>query len=324
MRAATKAGIGAGLWIGWVAGRVTDLRGDAWAHALLLFAALVLVPLVFALLADDPDDAAPEKARAARLLALAERGQLAAAVALAVACWLPAGVPAALCALPWIALCGALAAAGVLRAKRGGLKRELHLLAADAALVFAGIGGAWTLADRLGWQPLGFPPAIVTLTAVHFHYAGLLLPLCAGLVQRELWMSRLASRAVVGSVLGVPAVAAGITASQLGWKPAWEAAAGCGLALAGMTVAVLHVRLALDAKWPAAARLLLGVAGASLFFGMVLAALYASRAFSAPAPWLDLPQMRALHGTVNAGGFALCAVLGWRAVQTAANARKSR
>jgi len=59
-------------------------------------------------------------------------------------------------------------------------------------------------------------------------------------------------------------------------------------------------------------RLPLAIAGASLFFGMVLAAIYASRASVTLASSLAIPQMRMLHGTVNAIGFGLCGVLAWR------------
>lgn len=53
------------------------------------------------------------------------------------------------------------------------------------------------------------------------------------------------------------------------------------------------------------------VAGVSLFFGMLLAGLYATRAFALPLPWLDIAWMRALHGTANALGFGLCGTLAW-------------
>lgn len=307
MSAVTKSTIGALACAAFVIARVPGAHHGAWLQALLLFAALVLVPLALELLVETD---APAKAQ--RLFNAAVALQLPAALLLVAACWLEPDTIAAALALPWVAFTGLLAVVAVMRARHGGLKRELHLLAADAAMIFSAIGGAWTLADRAGFRPLDFDAMIVALTAVHFHYAGLLLPLVAGLAQRELWMSRLAARAVVGSVLGVPAVALGITATQWGWTPAIEAGAGCGLALAGMAVAVLHVRLALEAKWPAAARVLLGIAGASLFFGMVLAALYATRAVTAQAPWLGIPQMQAIHGSVNAFGFALCGLLGWR------------
>jgi hypothetical protein len=107
-------------------------------------------------------------------------------------------------------------------------------------------------------------------------------------------------------------VAIGITTTQLGWGTAFEGAAGCGLALAGMAVAVLHVRLGTEKSTGSAIRRgLFLIAGGSLFFGMVLAAAYSARTFSAAFAWLDVPWMRAVHGTVNALGFGLCGVLAW-------------
>lgn len=301
------AAFGAAVWAAFAFTRVNDLRTEAWAHALLLFVALVLVPPALELLADDEEP--PETAHLFARLRLA---QPPAALLLAVSCWLQPGRLAIALALPWALVCGALAAVGVLRLRRVGLKRSLDGLCRDAALMFAAVGGAWTLADRGGFRPLNFDPAIVTLTAVHFHYAGLLLPLFAGLVERELWFWRFAARAAVGVVLGVPALAAGITTAQLGWGTSLETAAGCGLALAGMAVAILHVRIALEAKRALAARVLLAVTGASLFFAMLLGALYALRHTGLAPSWLGLPQMRMLHGTVNAFGVGLCGVVAWR------------
>jgi hypothetical protein len=302
MRATTKAAMGAAAWIGFVALRASDPQAGAWAHALLLFAALVLGPLVLELFAEPGETGAP-----VRLLRLAMRAQFPAALALAVACGLEPGVLALAAALPWVALTWLLAGVGVLRVRREKWRRSLDGLCGDAALFYVAIGGAWVLADRAGWTPLNFRPEIVTLTAVHFHFAGWLLPLLTGRVQRELFFWRSASRAAVGVVLGVPAVALGIACTQLGWGLSLETAAGCGLALAGMVVGVLHVRLALDGRQDRTTRVLLGVAGGALFCGMVLAALYALR-----VPALNLPQMRLLHGTLNALGFGLCGVLAWR------------
>jgi hypothetical protein len=225
---------------------------------------------------------------------------------------LPVGGLAALAAFPWVGVCGIVAVTGCLRATREGAQRSLDKLCGDIAMIFMGIGGAWVFADRAGFQPLHFSPAIVELTAVHFHFAGLLLPLFAGLTVRSFPDSRFAARAAVGVVLGVPAVAVGITTTQLGCGPAIECAAGCGLALAGAAVAVLHLRLAVQSNGSAIERGLFLIAGTSLFFGMLLAGLYALRAFVLLLPWLDLSLMRALHGTANAVGFGLCGTLAWR------------
>jgi len=52
------------------------------------------------------------------------------------------------------------------------------------------------------------------------------------------------------------------------------------------------------------------VAALSLLFSMVLAALYGVR-YALPIPWLDIPWMRALHGTANAFGLGVAGLLGW-------------
>jgi hypothetical protein len=302
---------GVAVWAAFVAARVPDMRHEAWAHALLLFAVLVLVPLAWPLWTDGG-----ERGRPARLLGWVWRTQPIAALALTAACWIGPGAIALVLALPWVACTALLAAAGVGRIAHEGWGRQLDALCADIALIYAAVGGLWLMADRAGFQPLGFASTIVTLTAVHFHYAGMLLPLMAGLAQREFPFSRAVSRIVVGVVLGVPAVAIGITVSQLGGGLGVETAAACALALAGMAVGVLHVRLATEPRLgPARARVLLGASGVSLFFAMTLACVYAIRPLALPFPWLDLPAMRLLHGTLNALGFGLCGVLGWRGVR---------
>lgn len=314
MSSRTNAGIGGVAWLAFVLMHGRDLRAEAWPHALLVFAALVLVPLALELFHDDE-----EPPQIVRWFSWVRVAQLPAALLLVLACGRPPGALALAAALPWAAVTVVLAMIGVQRVRHAGLKRSLDGLCRDAALIFAAVGGFWTLLDRGGYRPFGFDPAIVALTAVHFHFAGWLLPLFAGLVQRELWFWRIAARAAVGVVLGVPAVAAGITAAQLGWGSSFEMAAGCGLALAGMVVAILHVRIALEAKRDIATRALLALAGASLFFAMVLAAMYALRGSALASAWLGLPQMRMLHGTVNAFGFGLGGVLAWRRMRTGAS-----
>ncbi len=310
MKSLVSVFAGLAAWAVFVVGRVRVPGDPAWTHALLLFAALVLLPLALELFADDD-----ESPVGAKLFSWVRSGQLPAALLLGVACWLPAGGGAALATLPWVAITWMLAALGFSRLRREGMRRDFDRLCADVALVFSLVGGLWTLADRSGLTPLGFDAAVVAVTAVHFHYAGLLLPLFAGLVQRELFFWRLASRAAVGVILGVPAVAMGITFTQLGWGTSFEKAAVCGLALAGMAVAILHVRLAVDGRQPWLTRGLIGVAGVALFLAMALAVVFALRSTVTLVPWLELPQMRLLHGTVNAFGFGLCGVLAWRRLE---------
>lgn len=310
-----RAALGGLVWLVVVWSSVQDVRSFQWASALLLLAALVLVPLVIALVREPAKGGWTEG-----LLAVVEYLQLPAAAALMLSAPLPSGWPAAALAAPWIALTFAVAVAGVGRLwQRGG--RPRWALARDVGLVFFAVAGAWTFAFRLGLQPLGFSFDIVQLTAVHFHYAGLVLPVVTALVLRETRSSRAVFVAMWGVLVGVPLVAVGITATQLGAGHGVELLSALVLGGGAMAIAIFQVRLARETRWPLAVRVLWVVAGFSLFFGMLLAVLYAARPYVAPLPWLDIPWMRALHGSANALGFAACALVGWTLALRATSAK---
>jgi hypothetical protein len=317
MSTRTKALVGAVVWTAFAVFALRRGQPQDATHVLLAFAVLVVSPLLLErLLAGD-------RTRLAGWVTLL---QLPAAVLLTAALVAPPGAGVGFAALPWLVLTLLLAVAGVTGLMLGTWRKSLGRGCASIATIYSGIGGLWVFADRVGLRPLGFDPEIVALTAVHFHFAGWVLPALTGFVIDQHPESRLGSLAAIGVVLGVPAVAMGITLAQLGWGPAFEAAAGCGLALAGMAVAILQVRLAMEARVVGAARLLLIVSGASLFIAMFLSAAYALRATAVPVPRLDLGAMRALHGVINAAGFALCGILGWRLVpgEAAASTRGSK
>lgn len=310
MSTGVKTSIGAVAWLAFVVSARTSPAGPAWTLVLLTFAALVLVPLVLDLVNERRDSG-----KTARAMMWAKNVQMPAAALLALACGLRPGFIALLLAVPWAVVTALLAAVGFGRMLRDAWSRPIDRLSTDVGLIYVLIGGVWLLADRGGLRPLRLEPEIVALTAAHFHFAGLVLPIFAGLVLRQMPESRFAARAVIGVALGVPAVAFGITAAQLSWSPAIEAAAGAGLALSAMAIAILQIRWAMDATTALkVGRVLLGISGIALFFAMLLAAAYAVRGFTVLLPWLGLPQMRAVHGTLNALGFGLCGALGWRLV----------
>jgi hypothetical protein len=140
------------------------------------------------------------------------------------------------------------------------------------------------------------------------------LTVVAGLAIRHTG-GRTATLAGWGVIGGVPAVAVGITGGQLGLATGVEAAAAWLMAAAGALVAYLHFCLALQPRWPVAARGLWAFAGLSLVATMVLAALYGSRFLLLEVRWLDIAWMQALHGTGNAFGFATAALAGWALVE---------
>lgn len=295
------AAAGAAVWLVAAAWAHPTPFDAEWAALLLLLAPLALVPLGLRLA--EPDDSRDEG-----------RGPW----AVAVASWLfsapllvgafhrPAGLAAALMTIPWLVTTSLLAACGLARLRYG--MRAFADVCLAAGIIYLPVGAAWAVASRAGWWPLDFEPVIVLLTAIHFHYAGFLLPVCTALAARAVG-GRVATVACVTVILGVPLTAAGITATQLGAGMRLEAAAAAVMAAGGLLSAWLHLRLALR-PGPALPRLLWGVATAALVFSLVLALLYGLRVVL-PVAWLDIPWMRALHGTANALGFGGAGVLGW-------------
>lgn len=167
----------------------------------------------------------------------------------------------------------------------------------------------WTLLSRFGVRPLAFSPDIVFLTAIHFHYAGFILPMLTGLAARAISgvMARLAT---IGVIAGVPLVAIGITATQLGFGLRLESLAATLTALAGLLTAGLQLRLSTRSGPPLPARVLWASSACALAVGMTLAALYGLRAYW-HFPWLSIPWMQAVHGSVNALGFSLMGTVSW-------------
>lgn len=303
-RALRERGLGLAIlglvaWFGACLALLIAHDGLALPDAALLLAAFVVLPMALGL-APAPLDR--PHGHAARALGAARALQPWAALLLAPATLWPRGPFAAALSLPWVVVCGLVAAGGALRAWRRGRAglADREELCVDAGCALLGVGGAWTLAARLGLRPLGFDDLIVALTAVHFHFAGLGLPLLLGLTGRArgglpAWLVAL----VLG---GVPLVAVGITTSRaVEWVAAWTLAAGAmGAALLQLLEAARH--------GPRGVRALLGLSGLSLAAGMLLAALYGLGRVL-PLPWPTIEQMIPSHGLLNGLGFVVVGLL---------------
>lgn len=294
----TTARLGAAVWLLLLLTWRPDLHHDAWARLLLLLAVLVWVPLGFGLLKY------PTRYQNWPLPWLTG----AAGLLLVGAFHLNAGWVAAALALPWVAVTLWAFAKGVDRLVQPepGVARAGNLALA-AAQIFLPVGSLWALADRLGWQPLGFDPAIVLLTGVHFHYAGFAFTLLAGLAATKSpnWLSRTGA---LLAVVSVPLTAVGITATQMGAALWPETLAAASVALAGWLTAAAYAQLAWRER--GLARWCWALLSLSLVFSMSLALLYALRSVW-PLEVLQIPAMRAWHGTVNALGVAGAGLLGW-------------
>src|SRR5260370_31258131 len=118
--------------------------------------------------------------------------------------FLPTGILAASFAGAWLVVCALFALRGLRRLWRHRTHSfsQFCFAVGDGYLI---VGGTWVVASRLGLQPVGFQEPIVLLTAVHFHFAGFLSAVLAGLTferLRETRWSKPLGAALAGVVVG--------------------------------------------------------------------------------------------------------------------------
>lgn len=295
--------LGATAWLAWVLAKLPHPLHTDWGVGLLLLAALVVVPLAVGVLR------CTSPFSMSTVLRAVQPWLLPSAMGLLLSFSVKNGGLAVLLALPWVGVLLAVAFVGAVQLWRSRWSNA-PLFSLAVGMAYVAVAAVWLVLERAGLAPFGFSPDIVFLTIVHFHYAGFVLPVLAGLATRHLG-NRIFDQIIC--YLGVAAVgllAVGITLTQFSLGVDWEMVGAWLMATSAAAVAVMHLRLAFLKNNPLIIRSLWLASAAALLGGMLLAGLYGSR-FVAPVAWLDIPMMRALHGSLNAVGFALCGVLGW-------------
>jgi hypothetical protein len=209
-------------------------------------------------------------------------------------------------AIPWWLAAVGLAVAMGIRAIRDLVAGRLTSggrLGAAVATGFLAVGATWLILDRAAVRPFDFDRTIVLLTAVHFHVAGFVLTL-AGLLAARRRPGTGIHLAVGALIVGTPLTALGFFGLPLlSWLGAVLVSAA-GIAIGASTVAISRGIADGVARWT------LLVGGATLFVTMPLAVGYASgSAFG--IPFLDIPAMAAIHGSLNVTGFAIPTMVGW-------------
>ena len=315
--AAGSATIGAAVWAGTAVLARAGVARLGSVELIFLFAPLVIVPLGMAL------------GRAVSAFGWCDktgcRLQPVGAALAVVAMWLPPGRNAGMAALGWMLVCVLLAGDGMaelaraagrathracpfdrLRAGSEDAEGSVRSVLAIAKIDLA-VGGAWLVASRLGMRPMGIQEPIGLLTAVHFHYAGFATATIAAATLAfgqtggpQRWLQR-----VMAPVAGLPfVVAVGFVIS-----PAMKMGAALMFSASVAALAVF-LRAAGKQALDATARVLLQVASAAVFAGMVLSGAYAVADFVG-SDVLTIPQMASTHGILNAVGFCLLGLLGW-------------
>ncbi|MCO4773388.1 MAG: YndJ family protein [Deltaproteobacteria bacterium] len=306
------AALGAVVWplwwvLGGVHGGMLGEIGFALAGALAVVAPLALM------LAREPD----RDGRDSRAWAWAA-GSWVASAPLGLLALL--GEPGALSvglALPWL---GTTLLAGAFGVRRLGRRPHLQLdaLCVDLGLIYLPVGGIWLVASRAGQPLLGFAEPWTSLTAAHFHFAGLGVPLLAGLVGRALvrlrdekgempfGLERTWRVSAWAAVLGPPLTALGIATVSV------VEMAGALIMLAGAVgTAGFMLVLAVSSDLPSRARAVFAVAGAVPVGTSALALLWALSQFFGADPFPSLGSMVRYHGVVNAVVFIAAGLTGF-------------
>jgi hypothetical protein len=290
---------------------------------MFLFAPLVIVPLGIEL--GRVTGYAP---RIGRAVATAQTLQPLGAVMAVVAICLPPGERAGIWAVGWFVVCGVMAAAGAVElgflilGSTGRMEnltgeapvatRVVAVAARAVACVDLAVGGAWLVASRVGWRPMGIQEPIGLLTAVHFHFAGFATATIAAatlqfaearLAGRDGWLRCLRGVAVLVIVMPF-VVAAGFVISPVLKMVAAIVFSASVFGLAGFVWA---------SSWrveDGSARRFLRIAAGAVFVGMALSGTYAVADF-VKSEMLPIPRMASTHGVLNAVGFCLFGLLGW-------------
>lgn len=205
---------------------------------------------------------------------------------------------------PWIAVSVALLVAAIRHWSAEPTLLGVVWVGASAYLV---VGASWVLFDRADMVVAGFGQPFVLLTAVHFHFAGFLTAVIVGCLWRHRPRDRWAAAAAIVAVASPPIIAVGFT--WFGWLQVGGAVL---LTLAvWVTAGVILARVTRDVD--RASAWLLGVSAVSVIIPMILAVQWAiGQNLGTPA--LSIPGMARTHGVLNAIGFCLLGVLGWRRV----------
>lgn len=278
-------------WILWVVLLGPEFRQNCWECLLVMFAAVALVPLGLKILG-----------KATGELYVLTAVSFCAAYFFNGRWYL--GLPYLAMAL-WMSLEKVL---DILKNKDFSLKSLLELF----ALGFWSTGAFFALCWLYDYQPLGFDPVIVSLTAAHFHIAGFALTVIVRNMQ-EVLDPRLAKPLALAALLGMPLVAAGIVATKLGYASWLEQVAALGFLGYAAILAFLQFQLTFSTLFNREARRLWQAGTVCLLIGIALAGLYALR-FQWPIAWINIPNLKLWHGTLNTLGFAWLSLMGWERV----------
>ncbi|MEK4566212.1 YndJ family protein [Alkalihalobacillus sp. FSL R5-0424] len=222
------------------------------------------------------------------------------------------GVLSAALAFCWLLYTCWIACIGIARASTRGFVR-MEENAIDSAYVYMALGGVWLFMSQAGIEGLPFSPVIVLLTAVHFHYSSLIVPVVAGLLGRYAFHHKvnihgyglLSGLLILGPLL----VGIGITIGGL-----------ADLLFVGIYVLAMFwlafetFRVLMKIRQYRVAHVFILLASVISIAAMVLSALY-SAGVSLGTTLIAIDQMVLYHGYAQAFGYSFLLLVGWTIIK---------
>lgn len=295
---AKAAVVGAAIWLALLISALLNVVRLSIFDLLFLLAPWVVVPLVLGFV---PATQSNSFFRACRLTV--RFAMLPGAALTTVSFFLKEGRAAGVFVSLWLLVAAALALDALDRLVRTRLRsfQEFCFAFGEA---YALVGALWLLASRIGLQPVGFHEPIVLLTAVHFHYAGLMAAILAGLASSSKNTPLSLRIALFCAVVGPGLLGLAFLAG-----PKLKLVA-VGLVVIGeFGIAIGTFRIGWSAP-KSIGRHLLMAGSVCVIFGMVLAGVWAVGEYPLHA-FVNLEQMARYHGLLNSVGFGLCSLVGW-------------
>ncbi len=293
--------VGAAVWLILVVGVLLNLFRLSLFDLLFLLAPWVVVPLSLNLLP-------AQGSHLSHVNELVVRYLLLPGAALATASFfLKDGRPAGALTSLWLLVSSVLALDGLERFIRTRLQSfpEFCFAVGEG---YSLVGSLWLSASRLGMQPVGFHEPIVLLTAIHFHYAGLMAAVLTGLAASSMRTSTLLRTALSCAVVGPGLLGLAFLAG-----PKLKLAAVGLMVIGECAIAFATFCVGLTEAGGIGGRLLL-FASACVILGMALAGIWAVGEYPFHS-FVNLEQMARYHGVLNSVGFGLCSLVGWHLLQ---------
>lgn len=295
VKVATAGGL---IWLILLSGVLLNKFWLSIFDLLFLFAPWVAVPLTLSLVPAAQDNL-PSRINGSVIRYLLFPGAILATTGF----FMREGRTAGALTVLWLFVGFSLALDGLMRLIRTRLQsfKEFCFVVGEG---YALVGALWLLASRMGLRPVGFHEPIVLLTAVHFHYAGLMAAVLAGLVASSTRTPLLLRIALSCAVLGPGLLG---LAFLVGPKLKLAAVMLMVIGECGIAFGTFRIGLA-NASGIGGRMLILG--SACVILGMALAGIWAVGEYPLHA-FVNLEQMARYHGVLNSFGFGLCSLVGW-------------